>query len=435
MTLQKVRVTEQIHLTCIQTDKFKTGSLTFTVTMPLTRENIYFNTVLPGVLRRGTERYPDMASLNRRLDELYASTVEIRAEKLGRNFALIFSAELLDEDYASEGVSITDGVMEVISEMLLHPKLEANSFPSAAVEQEKQFERDALRATVNTPRAYAAMRLNEIMYRNDTETPTLEELEEGLRSITGERLAEHYRTILHASPLEVFYVGTLSPDDIAILLRKYFSDWSGPASHSLQTPHPEPSAGFCSRTEKMPVSQGKLAMGFRVGVVSDGKSDDTFTALVLNEIFGGSPASKLFLNVREKKSLCYYCASGYRPYAGIITVSSGIRNENRAIAEQAILEQMEDIRQGNISETEFRAAKVSLDNTYRQLYDNPFALQTFYENRSLLGIRETIEDCRRKVAAVRPEDVIALSSQVHCDSVFFIEATLTDTEKEDDEDA
>ncbi len=435
MTVRTAPLSQGSRLSYIQTDRFKTGVLTFTLRLPLTRENLILNTVLPGVLRRGTARYPDMAALNLRLDELYAACVEIRTARIGKNLALVFTAEMLDEAYATDGESILDGVTEVISQMLLHPRLEQGIFDPVAVEQEKRFERDSLRATVNNTRAYASIRLRELMFREDETSLTLKEREASLDSVTSETLTDYYRRVIACAPMDVFYVGSMACEELSSILLKYFATRVQGESPALFPPCAEESCGYLRMTEPMPVSQGKLAMGFRVGVAADGKSRDSYVALMLNELFGGSPASKLFLNVREKMSLCYYCASSFSPYTGIMAVSCGMENTKRALAEEAIMAQLEEIRAGKISDAELHAARVSLENAYRSIYDNPFDLQTFYETRAFFGISETVEDCRERLLSVTREEICALAKQVICDTVFFVEGTKTeeDTENCDDE--
>ncbi len=434
MTVHTSAPTRGVRLSHIRTDRFKTGVLTLTLLLPLTGENLILNTVLPGVLRRGTIRYPSMADLNRRLDELYASCVEIRTSRIGKNLALIFTAEILDESYAIDKDPILDGVAEVMSQMLLCPKLCDGRFDPAAVEQEKRFERDSLRATVNNTRAYASIRLSELMFREDKNALTLKEREAALETVTAEKLTEYYRRVVATAPMDVFYVGTLSEESITETVQKYFGDRPVGDSPALWLPRAEESAGYLCLTEPMPVSQGKLAMGFRTGAAADGKSRDSYVALMLNELFGGSPASKLFLNVRERMSLCYYCSSSYSPYTGIMTVSCGIENGNRALAEEAILTQLEDIRAGKISDAELHAARVSLENAYRTIYDNPFDLQSFYGNRALFGISETVEDCLARLLSVTRQEVAELAKKVVCDTVFFIEATNDDHDGEEGDD-
>lgn len=434
MILHTIPITNALRLSHIQTDRFKTGVLTFTLLLPTTRENMILNTLLPGILRRGTVRYPDMAALNRRLDELYASCVEIRTARIGKNLALVFTAELLDDAYATDGTSILDGVVEVIAQMLLFPRMEGGIFDSATVEQEKRFERDALRATINNTRAYASARLSELMFREDETVLTLKEREAALEEITAQGLTDYYLRVVATAPMDIFYVGTLSSERVTTSVEKYFGNRRTAQPPKLLLPEAVASSGYLRVTEPMPVSQGKLAMGFRTGAVTNGKTSDSYAARMLNELFGGSPASKLFMNVRERMSLCYYCSSSYSPHTGVITVSSGIDSANFALAEEAILAQLEDIRVGRISEAEFRAARVSLENAYQTIYDNPFDLQTFYGTRILFGISETVEDCRARLLAVTPEQVIRLAEGVLCDTVFFVEGTRTSSYEEECDD-
>ena len=183
----------------------------------------------------------------------------------------------------------------------------------------------------------------------------------------------------------------------------------------------------------MPVSQGKLAMGFCTGVCMEKEGDRTATLLLLNELFGGSPISKLFMNVREKMNLCYYCSSSYNRYSGILTVSSGIDSKNVETVKRAVLEQLEEICQGNISESEFHAAKKSLENYCRTMDDNPAELQAFYGSRTFFGISDTLHEYRARLDKVTIEEVIDAAREIRLDTVYFIEGTKTAEEQEDDD--
>lgn len=433
MTPQRFLIDDSLQLFHIQTDKFKTGVLTLSLSIPLTKENSVFNMILPGVLRRGTQRYPDMASLNRRLDELYASCVEIRNHRIGHNLLLSISAEMLDERYVWDDTKILDGVVDVIAEMLIRPNLSGGLFPDALVQQEIRFTLDSIRATINNTRTYASIRCLELMYREDPSYLTLKESEALLSRMDSSSLTQYYKNVLRRSQIRAFYVGSLPPQSLIDSLQKHFAEWGDTQNPSVCFPAAQPSVGECSLTEQMPVSQGKLSMGFRVGACADGHSSAVYTAMVFNEIFGASPASKLFLNVREKMSLCYHCSSSYHCYTGILTVAAGIQSKNRAVAQDAILQQFEEIRKGNVSHAELLAAKASLEHSYRQIEDNPFELQSFYGNRAFFGWSETPDECLRRIADVTAEDVVALAQNVFCDTVFFIEGTNTISSSEEDD--
>ena len=432
MTVKQHRLAPSIRLSHIETDTFKTGILTVTLTLPLTKERFALGQLLPAILRRGTERFPTMASIHKRLDELYASVVEIRCHRFGRNLSLSFSAEILDQAYIPEPMDVLDGVLEMIEELLLHPKTENGAFDSETVQQEIRFAVDAIRGEINNTRSFAMIRLMEMMRREEECSPTLEELESLVRQASGASLFEFHREFLSASPLEIFYVGSIGEEELSKKILSRFGAWRGADTHTLCLPIAEKTAGFLAKTEKMPVAQGKLALGFRTGVSAmDGR---IHTMILLNELLGGSPASKLFLEVREKLSLCYYCSSAYHKNSGILTVSAGIESGNREKAQEAILSQLDALREGRISDGEWHAARTSLENIYRQIYDNPFELQNFYGNRILFGLDGTIEDSRRLLMAVKKEEVIALAREIVLDTVFFIEGTKKDADEEDADD-
>jgi predicted Zn-dependent peptidase len=153
---------------------------------------------------------------------------------------------------------------------------------------------------------------------------------------------------------------------------------------------------------------------------------------MLNELLGGSPSSKLFLNVRERMSLCYFCSSSFSIYTGAIMVSCGIEPSNYSLAKNAILDQFEEIKKGNVSDFELSAAQKSISNSYLQLYDSPFDIQSFYSGRRFFGVDDEIEECLKKLMAVTKEQIKDLASSISLDAEFFIEGTEANGDDEED---
>lgn len=429
MTPIKIKVRDSIALTAIQTDKFKTGVLSVSLRTPLTRKNTAHNAVLSGVMRRGTVNYPSTTVLNKALDELYASNVELKNSRCGKNCLLTVTAEVLDGAYVTDGTDVLGGTARIMSELLLAPLTENGVFVSGSVIKEKMHVCDAIKAEINNPKAYAADRCAELLHRNDADFSTLEELFEDVDKITPTSLYEYYKELISSSALTVYYVGSEAPERVAALIDTHFGAFSGKSA----PPSPiasEPCCELVERTEQMKLTQGKLALGFRVGVTAADK--EYFAAVLFNEIFGGSPASKLFMNVREKMSLCYYCGSRYDTYMGNVTVSAGINVSDKDTAYSAILAQLDDIKNGNISEAELTAAKKSIEHSYRQIYDYPIDLISFYSNKAIFGIDADPVRYRESFDKVSAKEIIAVAKKIQLDSVFFLEGTLDGIEPEED---
>ena len=423
MTLNKVKLSDSLSLSYTETERFKSGILTLTIPLPLSAKSSAYAMLLAGILKRGTEKYPDITALNKRLDELYASSLDVRSARIGKNLAIILTADMLDECYIPDGTDVLDGVLELIEQTLIYPRLENGVFPEAIFRQEKRFLIDSINSSVNNTRAYASLRLAELMLASDKEFPTVEELKNILDGIDASELTDYFMSTVRKAPIEVFYVGNTAKEVIEKKLMARFSLWRADMPFSPTLPIPEPKCPYRAESEMMPVSQGKLAMGFKVGTCIGEGEHKNHVALLFNEIFGGSAMSKLFMNVREKLSLCYYCSSSYNQYMGTLTVSCGIEHANRALAENAILSELEDIRNGKISEAEFHAAITALENSYRQIYDNPYDIQSFFGNRAFFGFSESIESAREGVLSVTPDEVSELAREIVLDSVFYVEPT------------
>ena len=421
MIFNSTSIANKINFSAIDTDKFKASVITFSITLPLTPKAVAYNLLLSGLLRRGTRKYPSMAKLNKKLDELYGSYIEIRSSHVQNNISFIVSTEILDNKYIPDGLDTIGEVIDTVSQIFLQPKIIDDDFNKDFFSRECEILTDSLNSEYNNTRAYSIRRCLEMLQFN-SENPTLEELKEIVANATFDEILEHYRNMIQSAPLDVFYIGSTESEAVKDRIAKAFSGYpySSKTKCALNPIVPRTNSSLMSRVEELSVSQGKLAMGFNCAACISGSNDLYYTALVLNEIFGGAPSSKLFINVREKMSLCYYCSSSYSIYTGFMIVSAGIEVSKYDLVKRAILEQFEQIRKGNISKEELNAAKKSLSNSYKQLYDNPFDLQAFYAARLMFGISDSIDTCIKKILAVDISDIVRLANQVELQAEFFV---------------
>ena len=432
MLLHNENITDSVKLSVLNTNKFKASVISFTIILPLTKKNYINNLLLAHILRRGTKSYPSTASLNKKLDELYGSYVETKSHRIGENISLTLIAEILDNKFVTDKTDVLGETIDIISELILSPIFLDESFNTSFFEQEKKLICEAIDAEINNTRLYATKRCLEII-NESLDVPTSRECKELISSTTLDSLAEYHDYLINNGAINVFYIGSQDASSIRNKLSSVFTSYPCKKAIPLIFPRPISRADAIEISEKMPVSQGKLVLGLSTGVTVSKTDGATYTGVMLNEILGGSASSKLFLNVREKLSLCYHCSSSYSGYSGILVISSGFEVKNYEIAKKEIFNQIEDIKQGNISDTEFEAARLSLTNNYRQIYDSPFELKSFFNNRALLGISENVEDAISKILSVTKEDIIALANNIKLIASYFIEGTLTDYTEDEDE--
>ncbi|MBO5757093.1 MAG: insulinase family protein [Clostridia bacterium] len=428
------KITPAVNLRAIQTDRFKNAQLSVSLILPADKELSPLTTLLFSVLRRGTEQYPTIKELNLVLDMLYGASISYRNTFFGDSQVIGFVLETLGKRYLPDGEQ-TDPLkvgIGVIEQMLFHPLLDENGLLRAdAVQSEIENTCDDIRAQINDTRSYARMRLRECMFQGQPYGASLVGKVEQVQGFTPLMLTEHWKRILQSARIECFYVGSDDPAYVASLLKNVFLDAPASLLPMQDTTIPSPRTQVQYVNEDLAVAQGKLEIGFYTGITPD--HPDAVAQSVFNELFGGSSVSRLFLNLREKKSLCYHCYSSAVAHKGIMTVSCGIHPDNREIAEREIFAELTRLQQKAVGKAELKMAQRSLINALRQCSDSPAALQSYWFGRQVFySSTLTPEKCIERVKAVTAQDVMRVSRAVVPDMVYFLNGTLGGEEDDDE---
>ena len=169
-------------------------------------------------------------------------------------------------------------------------------------------------------------------------------------------------------------------------------------------------------TDNMDVTQGKLCLGFSAEMC--GNDDTTLPLMVMTDIFGGGPYSKLFSNVREKMSLCYYCSASAVRQKGLITVESGIETENALKAEKEILNQLEAVKKGEFSDFEFQSSIKSISDSLNSYNDSQNSIDLWYAIKINNDSVYSPEDIAKKLKNITREDVVNTANGVTLNTVY-----------------
>lgn len=435
----RIPLTDAVTLYAIQTDRFKTARLSIYTMSPATPEDAPLETLLFSILRRGTRKFPRLALLNRRLDELYGTTLTLRNYLRGDDHVLGLTVEMLDDAYvlSKEEPPILEGTLELLAEMLLHPVTdEMGRLCAETVAAEKKALVDSIRAETNDPRSYAATRLRCTMCEGEPFGISLSGCIPEIEAVTSEMITALFRKRLASACWEVYYVGSAAPLRVADAFKTAFEGFT-PMALSLcpPVPHAIPTSPRYV-TEELPVGQGKLCIAWSTEITDATPVEEGYdgyaAAVVLCELLGIMQSSLLFRHVRETLGLCYYCDAAFEGSKGILSVSSGIHPDNRQAAEDAILQVMSDIRQGCLSPSDVVLAKQSIENSYRQLPDSPAAMEAYWFRRN--GKKNTPPEAHlARFLSVTVEDVVRVSRQFFLDTVYYLNATKANGEVDEDE--
>ncbi len=410
----------------VETERFKTASIKVAMALPMT-SNLSANALLIYLLKRSCKKYPRFATLCGKLDELYGAAVSAGVAKSGEAQVLELGITCIDDRFALEkGESIIAQCAELLADMLFDPNCENGRFDEQSVETEKRLLRQRIEEEINDKRVFARNRCEQIMCSGEAygknKYGTVEEVE----AVTPEDIYEAWQNVIKSAVFMITAVGSASGEKIASIFESRF------AGISRQPVIPETQfiakAGKFRRVnEEFRVNQGKLVMGLRAGMQN---KDDCYPAeVIMTDLFGGNVYSKLFLNVREKLSLCYYCWARFISRKGIVLVDCGIDtcNEKKATAE--ILAQLDDMRNGNFTDEDIAASKMGMRERWMSSVDSPTGICSWYNSMVLDKELRSPEELVLQIENVTREEICAAAKRMSLETVYMLSALQEDADE------
>lgn len=416
---ERKELMEGVYFNAIGETKFKSGLISVRFIAPLSAETAAKNALIFPVLTRGSEHFPNIGSIRKEEESVYDTDIDDAVYKRGDTQILEIRMRVLDNRFSIDGMNITEIAMALLGDLIFRPVTENGVFCEEYVESEKQMLIDDIRAQGNDKRRFAMQRLTEEMFSDDvygiSELGTVESVE----SVCPVCLWKQYKELLSRARVEIFAVGHFDFEALGETFRNLFATVERGEIYKTET---KPLAGDRPEVktvyERQNIAQGKLSMGFYTGITA---SDENYTAMqLLNAIYGAGVTSKLFCNVREKLSLCYYCGSSDNAQKGFMMVNSGIEFKNEKKAADEILAQLDEIKKGNISEDELRDAKLALVDSAERIADSVGNTMNWYFSGVMNGKVVTPAEKRAQIEAVTAADIVKIAENIRLDTYYFL---------------
>ena len=405
-------------LTTIKTDKFKTNLISVSFQSEINRDTVTKRSLLPYVLRGATEKYPSKKALNTYLESLYGASLSTTVEKRGKTHNIKFYLSLANEKFLGHQEPLLEEGVALLKEVILKPLLVDGAFKEPVVEIEKRLLKEYIESIYDDKVSYSLQKLVENMCQGETFSINSIGYADDLAEINGKNLMQTYEEMLNNNQVSVTVVGDIDPQHVYEIFSKQFNFAHRSVNQEVIDHEDKVIQEVKVIKEVQDISQGKLNIGYRTHTRID--DDDYLPLLVFNGIFGGYAHSKLFMNVREKESLCYYCASRLDNYKGVMYVYSGIESQNYDKALKIIDEQLKDMVSGNFSEKEIDLAKKSLINSKLESMDQASGMMAHEALNKLLKHPLSVEEWVAAVNAVTAEQVVAVAQKIKEDTVFFL---------------
>ena len=409
------KLAEGVEGLFIKNDRFNTTSVSFNFYLPLNEREYAANALLPYVLSSACEKYDNFRKLNLKLGNLYGATVSTANAKLMDYQWTNISINVIDDRYALSEEPTVSGAAELLASLIFEPALENGTFRECDLEREKSQMLDRIRGEINDKRGWARSRATALMFGNDPYAiPRYGHLAD-MEKVSCSDLFDAWERLLRSAFVRVNVVGERLPEGLmeavgaafSAIRRENVTEFKGFITPNLLT---------CEETELMDIAQGKLVLGFSTGPILPESECAALT--VMADIFGGGPYSRLFTNVREKQSLCYYCACRAVKSKGIMLVDSGVERDKVEAAEKEILNQLEVMKNGGFTDEEFSASIRSICDSIKSAEDSNAAQSAWYAARVFDSSVETPAKFAELIGKVTREDVIEAAKRVSLCTVY-----------------
>lgn len=408
------KIADGIHYSTIINKRFKVDSIAVHLITELSREKASLNAVIPTVLSDTNAKLPTLTEFNKKLNSLYGASLIGRYTKYGDGQSLLLIGGGINGRYAFDGEKVMEEIASIISDCLTDPHLENGVFYEKDFALKKQELLDAIDAEINEKRSYAFKRANLRIYEGEPAAFSCSGDRDQAEKLTAASAFEQYGNLLKTAQIEVFFIGSEPNDTCKKLLTdtllKIDRNYGGDVKSKKSPLKPD----VCRVTETHDVAQSKMVMAFKTDF------GNPAVMQLMNSVYGGTPFSKLFMNVREKLSLCYYCSSGYNDKKGVLYVDSGIEHANAKKAEEEILNQLEAMKKGDFTEDELENARGTVLNGLKGVNDTIPALGGWYMERICSGDIFSPEEQAERIKRVTREEIIAAANSLKLDTVYVL---------------
>ena len=426
MNYKRQEIKQGITVHNINTDKFKTNLIAIFLTIPISRENVTFNSVLSSVLRRGSKNMPSQEEISKQMEEMYGACFDNGVDKIGDNHILKFYLESINDEFLPQDAeNMLKESIQKLAEIVFNPFLENYKFKEEYVNQEKEAMTQRINAKSDNKAAYARVRCIECMYKDNPAALYRYGYIEDMDKINNQNLYEYYKKLIDICKIDIFVSGKNELEEIVKILNE---------EENIQKLHPrEPKYIVNDITvkkeqeeqnveEKQNVNQGKIVIGCDILFDENDLKDENlrYEALLYNGLLGGSANSKLFQNVREKASLAYTASSNYVRFKSNIFINAGIEIDNYEKAIKIIKEQLEALKNGEFTDEEIENEKKSIISGINLIDDEQDSGIIYFYGQEITGCKVELEDYKERVKNVTREQIMNIAKKVKINTIYFL---------------
>ncbi len=420
----KKEIKSGVTLHLIKNNNFKTDFTVVFLTMPLEKENITKNALLPAVLRSGSNKYQSYQKIIEELEMLYGAAFDCGVDKTGDNLVLKFFIESINDNYLPSKNNNLEKVINILTEIIFNPQVQNGAFNETKVELEKRNLEMIINAQKDNKDFYAYDKCVKAMYKNQAYGLSKYGDKDDLPTINNKNLYEQYKQMIDTCKIDIIVSSDFQAEEVEKIINKNeliqaikpreekikINDIKKEIKDIIENPE--------EIKEELDVTQGKLVIG--LDILPNRFDDFRYITIVYNAIFGNGVSSKLFQIVREKESLAYTTKSEYVVQKNNIFIRCGIECDKYQKTLDLIKKLLDDMKKGDFTDEEITKAKDYILAGVDSISEEQDSQILFLFGQELSKRSITIDEYKEKIKNVTRDEIIEIANKIQINTIYFL---------------
>jgi len=314
------------------------------------------------------------------------------------------------KEYAGYFVKVTakhsEIAFEVLSDMLVNAK-----FPAEEIEKERGVILEEYNMYLDTPMYQVGWDFERLLFGDQPMGWDQIGTKENILKFSRDDFVKYKNELYQPGNLVVAVAGNCEHNTVIAKVKQFFKFENGEKAFEWKALEDfEPTIPVKIQNKK--TEQGHLVLGVK-GVAAEDKRH--WVQKILAIILGGNMSSRMFLNVREAKGLCYYIRTSTDDYkdVGVLSTSAGVDLKRLPLAVSAIRAEYEKLANKSVSEEELSRAREFLKGKLTlRLEDSEEYAHLLGKQFLLYSKQNELTEIFAKIDAVTTEEVQKLAAEI-----------------------
>lgn len=410
--------TYNLHM--IKTNKFKTIVFKVIFRKEITQREISLRNLLIDNLIFSNKYAKTRKEMVKRKQDLYGTEIFGSNTRAGNHLLTELTLSILNPKYTEN--TMLDESLKFFCDTLFAPNIEDGGFAKENFEITKEDNLTIIKGEKENSSRTAITNLKKLVAKNASEdSPIALDMngrKEDIEKITREDLYKYYQDEFFKSIIDIYVIGDFDFYEMSKKIEEYFKfHYLIKEKKPLRLSYPKTRSKPKEVIEESSFIQSRLAMALYFSSLTE--KERKYVSTLLTIILGGSPESKLFLNVREKNSYAYSISANYYKTDDFFLITAGISYKNYKNVLKEIKNELNNLKSGKISDYELTNAKELVISVLNDIFESPASIIDYYFNMELLDH----DDLKTQIAIfkdITKDEIITLASKLQIDIIYLL---------------